>query len=225
MILTIALGTAVAFNWASAVVLLEAVFKTDAEMEKGISRFGKFAVLNWIMLWAIIINAMIVMIPDAWLGAKVSKWIADRNVLWLTGLLTGISYFLSHAISIGCTWAYENFTSKSRETLIHNMVACLDFTEKAVLREFVLQRRSVINLPVAEPAVRNLLDAGILTYAYGTPAASDSSVIKALMISLDARQFITYKILGLSKNGMTEEQIEQILHERPKFATKKLSRS
>ena len=44
------------------------------------------------------------------------------------------------------------------------------------------------------------------------------------MIALDARQYITYKVLGLSKTGMSEEQIEQILSERPKFAAKSLSR-
>ena len=49
------------------------------------------------------------------------------------------------------------------------MIGFLDFNEKAVLREFVLQRKSVINLPITEPAVKNLMDAGCATYAYGKP--------------------------------------------------------
>ena len=156
-------------------------------MEKSLNRFGKLAVLNWIMVWFILLNGMIVMMPNNVFGTVVANWVVKHNVIWFTSLIIGIS-------------------------------------EKAVLREFVLQRRSVINLPVTEPAVKNLLKAGILTYAYGTPASSDESIIKALMIALDARQYITYKVLGLSKTGMSEEQIEQILSERPKFAAKNLSR-
>lgn len=75
------------------------------------------------------------------------------------------------------------------------MIECLDFTEKAILREFVIQRKSVINLPLTEPAVKNLLDAGVLDFAYGQPLNDDLSQIKALMIAL-ARPLLTYKALG-----------------------------
>lgn len=194
-------------------------------MEKSLNRFGKLAILNWIMVWFILLNGMIVMIPTDSLGATVTNWITKHNIIWFTGLVIGISYFLSHAVIILSNYIYERATSRSHLEHMHNMVSCLDFTERAVLREFVLQRRSVINLPVTEPAVKNLLRAGILTYAYGTPSSKDESIIKALMIALDARQYITYKVLGLSKNGMSEEQIEQILSERPKFAAKSLSRT
>jgi len=181
--------------------------------------------LNWIMVWFILLNGMIVMIPGDVMGNNVANWVSKHNIIWFTGLVIGISYFLSHAVIILGTYIFERISSRSHLEHMHNMVACLDFTEKAVLREFVLQRRSVINLPITEPAVKNLLRAGILTYAYGTPSSGDESIIKALMIALDARQYITYKVLGLSKNGMSEEQIEQILNERPKFAAKSLSRS
>jgi hypothetical protein len=79
-------------------------------------------------------------------------------------------------------------------------------------------------LPVTEPAVKNLLDAGVLTYAYGQPFSEDDIMIKALMIALPARPLITYKALGLSKGKMSEEQIEQIMSARPKFASKGFGR-
>lgn len=195
------------------------------KMAKGISRFGRFAVLNWIMLWFILINGMIVMLPADVVGEKGSQWITGHNYYWYAGLVVGVSYFISHFITIVCSSIFEGATTKSQESSLQNMIRCLDFTEKAVLREFVLQRRSVINLPVNEPAVKNLLGAGILTYAYGTPQSGDLSTMKAMMITLNARQYITYKILGLSKSGMSEGQIEQILNERPKFIGKNLSRT
>ena len=177
------------------------------------------------MVWFTLINGMIVMLPADVVGEQGAAWITSHNFYWYAGLVIGVSYFASHAITILCSSLFEGATSKSQASNLQNMIRCLDFTEKAVLREFVLQRRSVINLPVNEPAVKNLLGAGILTYAYGTPHSGDVSTIKALMITLEARPYITYKILGLSKSGMSEEQIEQILNERPKFIGKNLSRT
>lgn len=194
-------------------------------MAASLTKFGKFAILNWIMVWLIILTGMLMVLPGEMVGTNVSKWILDRNVFWVTGLIIGISYFISHAIIIICSVVFSNVATKSMAERMHSMVACLDFTEKAVLREFVIQRKSVINLPTTEPAVKNLLSSGILTYAYGKPCSGDDSIIKALMISLEARQYITYKVLGLNKTGMSEEQVEQILSERPKFVAKSLSRS
>ena len=100
------------------------------------------------------------------------------------------------------------------------MIECLDFTEQAILREFVIQRKSVINLPLTEPAVKNLLDAGVLDFAYGQPLNDDLSQIKALMIALEARPLLTYKALGLSNGKMSEEQVEIIMNARPKYVSK-----
>ncbi len=177
------------------------------------------------MLWFILVNGMIVMLPASVVGEEGIRWITNHNYYWYAGMVVGVSYFVSHIITIICSSIFEEASSKSQASSLQNMIKCLDFTEKAVLREFVLQRRSVINLPINEPAVKNLLGAGILTYAYGTPQNGDLSTMKAMMIALSARPYITYKILGLSKSGMSEEQIEQILNERPKFIGRNLSRT
>ena len=44
------------------------------------------------------------------------------------------------------------------------------------------------------------------------------------MIALPARPYITYRALGISKGKMSEEQIEQIMNSRPKFASKSANR-
>ena len=84
---------------------------------------------------------------------------------------------------------------------------------KSDLREFVIQRKSVINLPLTEPAVKNLLDAGVLDFVYGQPLNDDLSQIKALMIALEARPLLTYKALGLS-NGKDERRTSRNHYER-----------
>ena len=108
--------------------------------------------------------------------------------------------------------------------LLQELLEYLDANEKAVLREFVLQRKSVIKLPVTEPAVKNLLEQGILTYAYGEPGEAGRNTIKPLMVAIAARPLLTFKVLGLNPANMTEEQKNLILNTRPKYAYRQLDR-
>ena len=48
----------------------------------------------------------------------------------------------------------------------------------------------------------------------------DENQIRALMIALPALLLLTYKVLGLSRGKMSDEQVEQIMNARPKFAQK-----
>ena len=116
------------------------------------------------------------------------------------------------------------WSGQQRKQRLETMVQCLDFSERAVLREFILQRKSVIKLPVTEPAVKNLLEAGVLVYAYAQPFEEDDLLHRELMIALPARPLITYKLLGLTRGKLSDEQIEQIKSDRPKFALKSLHR-
>jgi hypothetical protein len=188
------------------------------------THFSQFQAFNWLMVWLFMCSSAILLFPADKLGPAAAEWLhACSLYLWL-GILIAGSYFLSQLILILIDLARLHYLDYQQQEKLEQMVRCLDFSERAVLREFILQRKSVIKLPVTEPAVKNLLDAGVLTYAYGQPFAEDEIMIKALMIALPARPFITYKALGLSKGKMSEEQIEQIMSARPKFAGKGLSR-
>lgn len=130
------------------------------------------------------------------------------------------SYFASQLLLIAWDHILLHWVERQKQQNLQRMIECLDFTEKAILREFVIQRKSVINLPLTEPAVKNLLDAGVLDFAYGQPLNDDLSQIKALMIALEARPLLTYKALGLSNGKMSEEQVEIIMNARPKYVSK-----
>lgn len=45
-----------------------------------------------------------------------------------------------------------------------------------------------------------------------------------MMISLEARPYITYRVLGLSRSHMSEEDVAQIMSERPRFAARQIDR-
>ena len=156
----------------------------------------------------------------------VSQW-ATAHAAWLgVGMLIAISYFCSQGFLIAWEWACDEWQSRRQQDQLAQMIGFLDFNEKAVLREFVLQRKSVINLPITEPAVKNLMDAGVLTYAYGKPAREKGG--REPDPCPDDRPAgapsADHKVLGLSRGKMSDEQVEQIMNARPKFAQKSLQR-
>ena len=195
-------------------------------MKRWIQHFYQLNRLNWLMVWLLLCCSIILLFPAGLMKGAVSQWAAD-HAAWLgVGMLIAISYFCSQGFLIAWEWACDEWQARRQQDLLAQMIGFLDFNEKAVLREFVLQRKSVINLPITEPAVKNLMDAGVLTYAYGKPTREkdDENQIRALMIALPARPLLTYKVLGLSRGKMSDEQVEQIMNARPKFAQKGFQR-
>ncbi|BBT93570.1 hypothetical protein WP8W19C03_02640 [Aeromonas veronii] len=195
-------------------------------MKRWIQHFYQLNRLNWLMVWLLLCCSIILLFPAGLMKGAVSQWAAD-HAAWLgVGMLIAISYFCSQGFLIAWEWACEEWQARRQQDQLAQMISFLDFNEKAVLREFVLQRKSVINLPITEPAVKNLMDAGVLTYAYGKPTREkdDENQIRALMIALPARPLLTYKVLGLSRGKMSDEQVEQIMNARPKFAQKGFQR-
>ncbi|MFM5028725.1 superinfection exclusion B family protein [Aeromonas rivipollensis] len=195
-------------------------------MKRWIQHFYQLNRLNWLMVWLLLCCSIILLFPAGLMKGAVSQW-ATAHAAWLgVGMLIAISYFCSQGFLIAWEWACDEWQSRRQQDQLAQMIGFLDFNEKAVLREFVLQRKSVINLPITEPAVKNLMDAGVLTYAYGKPVRDkeDENQIRALMIALPARPLLTYKVLGLSRGKMSDEQVEQIMNARPKFAQKSFQR-
>ena len=195
-------------------------------MKRWIQHFYQLNRLNWLMVWLLLCCSIILLFPAGLMKGAVSQW-ATAHAAWLgVGMLIAISYFCSQGFLIAWEWACEEWQSRRQQDQLAQMIGFLDFNEKAVLREFVLQRKSVITLPITEPAVKNLMDAGVLTYAYGKPVREkeDENQIRALMIALPARPLLTYKVLGLSRGKMSDEQVEQIMNARPKFAQKSFQR-
>ena len=195
-------------------------------MKRWIQHFYQLNRLNWLMVWLLLCCSIILLFPAGLMKGAVSQW-ATAHAAWLgVGMLIAISYFCSQGFLIAWEWACDEWQSRRQQDQLAQLIGFLDFNEKAVLREFVLQRKSVINLPITEPAVKNLMDAGVLTYAYGKPVREkeDENQIRALMIALPARPLLTYKVLGLSRGKMSDEQVEQIMNARPKFAQKSFQR-
>ena len=112
----------------------------------------------------------------------------------------------------------NSFLSYKTNIACSNMIKHLDFEEKAVLREFIIQQKNVLSLPLNEPAVNNLLASGVLKPAYETQEIKwDSRIIK-LSIAVDAPEKLTKKVIGIPTGKMSEHEIVNLKAARPIYA-------
>lgn len=183
-----------------------------------ISSFNRF------MCWLLLSCTFITLLPVRLFSGAFGLWLHDYRLLFVLGMVASSAYFFSHAVIMLFQYVFYRKQRLMQQKLLKELLDYLDANERAVLREFVIQRKSVIKLPVTEPAVKNLLEQGILTYAFGEPGETGLNAIKPLMISITARPLLTFKVLGLNPASMTEEQKNLIMNTRPKYAYKQLDR-
>jgi len=132
-------------------------------------------------------------------------------------LLSG-SFLLTKLFTALFSHFYEQSKERQLFAARQKMIRQLDFEEKAVLREFVIQRKNVLPLPMKEPAIANLLQSGVLVPAFETQEIKGSSRIIKLSIAIDAREQLTHKVLGLPVGKLTEEEITLLKAARPEYA-------
>lgn len=171
--------------------------------------------INSIITWIIVVDASLLIFPFEYISESFAKFITDNKNIELIVFILALSNYISQFILFVFNKTVAKVNEKSKIEQINKAITCLDFSERALLREFILQRKSVINLPINEPSVRNLLNNRILSI---TDEIIDNKGRSPMMINTDARPYITYRAVGLSKGKMSEEQIEQIIKARPQYA-------
>lgn len=95
-------------------------------------------------------------------------------------------------------------------------LTCLDRAEVAVLREFALQGRNVIELPFDHRTVTGLISKGILEFAGTHGYSGMAGMVFPVKMAVGVSERITLELLGLPRTP-TSEQIEQIKSERPNY--------
>ena len=171
------------------------------------------------MAWMCLASATLLIVPASLLpGAGTLNWAQFYTpYASILALLTG-SYLITRLLTLLFTHFCAQF--KERQLLVsrNKMIRQLDFEEKAVLREFVIQRKNVLSLPMSEPAVSNLLNSGVLVPAFETQEIKGSARIIKLSIAIEAREQLTHKVLGLPVGKLTEEEAGILKAARPDYA-------
>lgn len=171
------------------------------------------------MAWMCTACAVLLIMPVSVVQFSGSAQWSDNYMpyILLLGLVTG-SFLITRAIIWIFNHFQEQFSKRKESTLRNMMIRRLDFEEKAVLREFIIQRKNVLALPMRELAVTNLLRSGVLVPAYETQEIKGSNRIIKLSIAVDARAQLTYKALGLPAGKLTEAEATQLKAARPDYA-------
>ncbi len=138
--------------------------------------------------------------PYVGLALLVSAGLLMLNILiWLFG-------FVARA------WA----RARLRLALAQEVIR-LDHAQISVLREFYLQGRQNISLPVDQPTVAGLLKNGILYSVSTLGRRSMAGVLYPLEITTECKCVLLRKHLGLPDGEPTPEELKLLLSERPPF--------
>lgn len=187
-------------------------------MENQHSIFAANKTLNVIMLWLFCVTLALLVLPLESISPELAAQVAANKTYLYLALIVEVSNFLSQAIIGFLSSYFHKRTVQQEREEMKNTVAGLDFAERALLREFVLQRKSVLYLPESEPTVRSLLESGVLNVIADADEATGRAPV---IITKKARPFITYRAIGLTRGKMNDEMLEQIMNARPDFAREK----
>ncbi len=167
--------------------------------------------------WVVLLSACALFLPSNILVAlQIEKFPADYKP-FIGAAFLGASCFLL----INCTiWVWSKaklwFARRSLNVRIVSALTELDYSEKAVLREFFFQGKNVIELPVDRPTVAGLLQKGVLAPCGTTGFRSlAGSVFPCRMGSL-ARNLVTSYLVEYPDTP-TESDIRDIHRSRPNF--------
>lgn len=114
-------------------------------------------VVNTLIMWLFCLTVMMLIVPWNVISADFAKQVEANKIFIYFALIIEISNFITQGvITVASAIHHKNYAKRLQKGVV-NAVESLDFAERALLREFVLQRKSVLTLPLSEPTVRTLL--------------------------------------------------------------------
>lgn len=165
-----------------------------------------------------LVSLGLILIPEAALSAMKLKSFSDKYGLYvgITALSSGALLLIEAATAV---WKItNNIIAKSKlSKKVAERMASLDPSEKAVLREFYLQGQNTINLPMDNPVVAGLLNAGVIVLVGRHGRMSLAGMLFSMKIAERAEAYITYDLITLPVGEPTEEELHFLRNNRPQF--------
>jgi len=107
------------------------------------------------------------------------------------------------------------FRRKLKAQLIESL-SKLDHYEKSIIREFYIQNKKTLQLPMDQATISGMLQSGFLTIAGSLGERSLAGMLFPIMINPIVEDFITYEHIDLPTNP-TDADIEWVKNNRPDF--------
>ena len=188
-------------------------------MTNFIKQFSNQKSVTIIMAWICLTGLITFILPTSLSNYAGLALLLKQYSPYIWGLvfISG-SFLLTQLIILLFNKLAIQIESRNKLQSRSNMIKSLDFEEKAVLREFVIQKKNVLALPLTEPAVTNLLSAGVLEPAFETQEIKGRTRLIKLSIAIGARQKLTHRVLGLPLGELTDAQAKVLKSARPSYA-------
>ena len=165
-----------------------------------------------------LVSTTILFSPSALHEKLHTKELLDRY-----GLFVGLAFIASGAL-LGLNvfiWVYGHFGRKLRRARwqrdLAKAITRLDHTEISVLREFFIQGKQTLMLPVDEPTVAGLLRKGLVHSASTVGQQSIAGILFPVAIDSDFQDVLSPAHVGLPPSDPSPADIERVRAERPSF--------
>lgn len=197
------------------------MYKPNWESLKGLSakEWGFRA-----MLWLLIASAALKFAPADWLALlHLDAWAATNSAFLGLGLIVSIAFFVALLSNFLLDEAIGYLGTKRKKEIIEHKVQLLDLAERALLREFFLQGKTILTLPVDELAVRSLVDTNILECLGNIKHYAIQGSTADYKISMLARVYLNRSVLRLPNGELSQEDMQNLIKARPGFANSVVS--
>jgi len=173
------------------------------------------------MLWLAIASALVLFVPTN-IGAVLKLNYVIDNYAHFIGMffIVSSSYLLIDIVTTGLKQLRANNLETQQKQHIENRIKTLVTGERAVLREFFLQRKTSLWLPNDESDVKSLVSSGILIpidfYSQARQDEQGNHEIE-LMISHNARPYLSKQRLNLPQGKPSYDDIHYLKTARPTY--------
>ena len=186
------------------------------ELLNKIENLDKIPVRIVILIW--LVSVLILVLPESMLillSLSEFKLIYGKyiGIIFLTSsglLITAIVSFLYKSIR-------RSLNNKKTKRIALEAIRTLDDHEKAVIREFVIQGRNTLRLPVDNPTVNGLINKRLLHQVGSLGQMSIVGLLVNISLTELADSNLTSEILGLPESEPSKTERESIMNDRPSF--------
>lgn len=108
----------------------------------------------------------------------------------------------------------------SEQQLLERMLECLsrlDKHEQLVMREFIIQERNTIKLPLNQAVVVGLRQAGIINLVQPLIQRCHAGQVGIFTLSPVIRDYLSPELVGLPNGPVTDQDRERVFGERPYY--------
>lgn len=170
-----------------------------------------------VFAWLALLSGVYVLSPNSLLELVHLDRLPVEYKSYAGAIFVAASSFL---IINGFLWSWQKvihfFRARATRKSVRQAILELDADEIAVLREFYIQDKHVIELPVDHPTVAGLRNKRIVLLASNAGYRDLAGSVFPVQLSEYAKSLITQETLRLPENP-TEQDMDRIRAERPNY--------